>query len=113
MSRERHKVTLVFPDDTERTILVAPEDSIWDAAEAQGVALPSLCLQGWCTTCAGRVLSGNFDPAEALRYYDADRAAGFILLCTARPRSDLRILTHESAAMRENRRAHGLPAPRG
>jgi hypothetical protein len=28
------------------------------------------------------VLKGEFDPAEALRYYPEDQQAGFILLCT-------------------------------
>jgi ferredoxin len=72
-----------------------------------------MCLQGWCTTCAGKILEGRVDQSEAWRFYPQDAAAGFVLLCSAYARSDLRILTHEKEAMRAHRQAHGLPAPRG
>ena len=51
------------------------------------------------------------DQSAAASYFDADRAAGFTLLCTARPRTDLIIKTHRQDAMRKHRQAHGLPAP--
>jgi ferredoxin len=110
---ERYDVELIFPDGETRRLEVSADESIWDAATRAGVELPSMCLQGWCTTCAGRVLEGEFDPAEALRYYPEDKEAGFILLCTARPRSAMRILTHQRDAMRAHRTKHGLPTPRG
>ncbi len=109
----RHRVTLILPDGKEINLTVGADEAIWDAALRAGVELPNMCLQGWCISCAGRVLEGEFDQREALRYYDADRSAGFILLCTARPRSAMRILTHQKAAMREHRLAEGLPTPRG
>ena len=67
-----------------------------------------MCLAG-----AARVLDGKLDPAEALRYDPEDKQARLILLCTARPRSPMRIQTHQRDAMRAHRRRHGLPAPRG
>jgi ferredoxin len=84
-----------------------------DAAANAGLDLPYSCLQGWCTTCAGKILHGTVDQSEALRFYPQDAEAGFVLLCSAYPRSDLRILTHQKEAMRQRRRALGLPAPRG
>jgi ferredoxin len=108
-----HPVELPLPDGRTVTLAVAADGSVWDAATRAGIKLPSMCLQGWCTACAGRVLEGDFDPAEALRYYPQDKAAGFILLCTARPRSAMRIQTHQRDAMRAHRRRHGLPTPRG
>jgi ferredoxin len=110
---ERYPVELVFPNGETLRIEVGGEESIWDAATREGIRLPSMCLQGWCTTCAARVLQGAFDPAEALRYYPEDKRAGFILLCTARPKSPMRIRTHQREAMRAHRRRHGLPTPRG
>ena len=109
----RYEVELILPGGGRPASRSARDESIWDAATRAGVELPSMCLQGWCTTCAGRVLDGEFDPAEALRYYPQDRQAGFILLCTARPRSAMRILTHQRDAMRAHRLQHGLPTPRG
>jgi ferredoxin len=92
---------------------VRDDQYLLDAAAAAGLDLPSMCLQGWCTTCAGRVLEGKVDQSEALRVYRQDEAAGFVLLCSAYPRSDLRILTHQKEELRALRRSLGLPAPRG
>jgi ferredoxin len=84
-----------------------------DAASAAGLELPFMCLQGWCTTCAGRILEGRVDQSEARRIYPQDEAAGFVLLCSAYPRSTLRIRTDQKEEMRAHRREMGLPAPRG
>ncbi|MGH7429146.1 MAG: 2Fe-2S iron-sulfur cluster-binding protein [Candidatus Methylomirabilaceae bacterium] len=83
-----------------------------DAARRAGLVLPSLCEQGWCTTCAAKILEGEVDQTDSLRYYSQDRAAGFALLCTGKPRSNLRLQTHAAAEMRRFRRRMGLPAPR-
>jgi ferredoxin len=70
-------------------------------------------LQGWCVTCAAKLLEGKVDQSASLRYYESDALAGFILPCTARPRSGLKLLTHQKAPFREHRLALGLPVPRG
>jgi ferredoxin len=84
-----------------------------DALREAGLDLPGSCLQGWCLACAGRLLAGEVDQSDATRYYPEDRAAGFVLLCTAKPRSPLRILTHQKAACQRHRRRLGLPTPLG
>jgi ferredoxin len=111
MIRE-HTVRLLFPDDTHTAVRVREDEPVLGAAIQQGLTLPYMCLQGWCLTCAGRVCDGGaWDASNARRYYEADRAAGFILLCTAHPLSDLNVLTHQRIIMRDHRRALGLPAP--
>jgi ferredoxin len=99
--------------DRQVSVAVDDDEYLLDAAARVGLELPFMCLQGWCTTCAGRVLHGSVDQSEARRFYPEDEAAGFVLLCSAYPRSDLRILTHQQAAMRAHRLAAGLPVPRG
>ena len=112
MSSQRHRVRLHFPDGSVRELLVPNDQHIWDAAHAAGIELPSICHQGRCLTCAGRLLEpGEFDASDAVAYFPEDRAEGFILLCTAFPRSDLEIRTHQQFVMRQHRRALGLPAP--
>jgi ferredoxin len=91
----------------------ADDEYLLDAAAAAGLDLPSMCLQGWCLTCAGRILEGRADQSEARRVYPQDEEAGFVLLCSAYPRSSLRIVTHQKEAMRAHRRSLGLPAPGG
>jgi ferredoxin len=92
---------------------VGDDQYLLDAAVAAGLDLPYMCLQGWCTTCAGKVLHGKVDQSEARRIFPEDEAAGYVLLCSAYPRSDLRIVTHQKDAIRAHRVALGLPAPRG
>jgi ferredoxin len=105
-------VTFVTPNGEQR-VEVNDQEYLLEAAAGAGLDLPYMCLQGWCTTCAGRILEGRVDQSEARRFYPQDAAAGFVLLCSAFARSDLRILTHQKEAMRAHRRALGLPAPRG
>ena len=107
-----YRVVLHLPDGSSREISVSGDQHIWDEAHASGIELPSICHQGRCLTCAGRLLnSGEFDSSDAVAYFPEDRTEGFILLCTAFPRSDLEIQTHQQFAMREHRRRLGLPAP--
>jgi ferredoxin len=105
---------VTFITDTgEVQVEVAEDQYLFDAAAGAGLELPSMCLQGWCTTCAGRVLEGRVDQSEARRIFPQDEAAGFVLLCSAFPRSPLRIRTNQKEQMRAHRQALGLPAPRG
>lgn len=104
-------VTLLLPQE-ERTIHVAPNEAIWDAASSQGLRLPALCHQGWCLTCAGRLdHPGEVDQSESIGFFPQDRQAGFVLLCTGKPCSDLRIRTYQASEMRKHRLRLGLPAP--
>ena len=107
-----YHVTFITPERQVETE-AADDQYLLDAAAAAGLELPFMCLQGWCTTCAGKLLEGKVDQSEARRFYPQDAAAGFVLLCSAFPRSPLRIRTHQKEAMRAHRRAVGLPAPRG
>ncbi len=68
---------------------VGAEEHILDAARRGGLDLPSACEMGWDLACACRVLEGEWDNSDARRYYGEDAEAGFVLICTAKPRSDL------------------------
>jgi ferredoxin len=106
-----YRIELKTPD-VEYVISVAANQNIWDVAQKNGIALPAICHQGRCLTCAGRLMgTGAVDQSAAELYLPQDRAAGFALLCTAKPRSNLRIMTHCEDEMRHHRLAAGLPAP--
>lgn len=108
----RFQVVLRLPNDEEREIEVGRDEHIWDAAFAAGIVLPALCHQGRCLTCAGRLEKhGEVDQSDSVSYYPQDKEDGFILLCTGKPRSALRIRTHQQTEMRAHRLALGLPAP--
>jgi ferredoxin len=107
-----HRVILHLPDGSQKALSVREDEHIWDAAHANGIELPSICHQGRCLTCAARLVThGDWDSSDSVTYFPEDREAGFILLCTACPRSDLEIRTHQQFAMRQHRRDLGLPAP--
>ena len=104
------RVRLETPDG-RREIECGDNEFIWDAAARSGIVLPAICHQGRCLTCAARMVSGDIDQSAANAYFPQDRTAGFILPCTARPLSDLVLITHQEVAMRQHRIAQGLPAP--
>lgn len=106
-----YRVTLLTPQG-ERGLWVREDQHIWDAAAEAGIELPAICHQGRCLTCAGKLdIPGEVDQSDSSAYFPQDRAAGFVLLCTGKPRSDLRIITHQADAMRKHRRELNLPAP--
>jgi ferredoxin len=109
-----YTIDLELPAGARRQLEVSSGEFILTAAYRAGLDLPSMCLQGWCLTCAARAESGGqWDQSQSRRYFPQDRAAGFLLPCTAQPRSDLTLKTHQRTAMRDHRIARGLPAPRG
>ena len=94
------------------TVDVSEDDYVLHAARKAGVWLPADCQQGWCTTCAAALLSGEVDQSDARRYYDVDAEADLFLPCTAKPRSDLRIRACQHERMLDHRAAHDLPPGR-
>lgn len=108
----RYAVTFQMPTGT-RTVEVGDDQHILDAGLAAGLDLPYSCLQGWCLTCAARLVAGEVDQRDSRRYYEADREAAFALTCTGKPRSDLVLQTHARDDMRRARDRHNLPYPKG
>lgn len=106
-----YNITLRMPTG-ERLISVVENEHIWDAALREGIRLPAMCHQGWCLTCAGRMEGiGEVEQSDSVAYFPQDREGGFVLLCTAKPRTDLRINTHQAVEMRKQRLKNHLPAP--
>jgi ferredoxin len=64
-----------------KTCTVRNGQTILEAAEDQGVAIPSSCRQGQCGTCKTRLLEGDvrMDAEEGLN--PDSRAEGFVLTC--------------------------------
>src|ERR1700693_1753110 len=88
------QVVLETPEGP-KTLVCGEDEYLWYAAARDGVRLPSTCLQGRCLSCAGTLLDGTVDQSSADSFFPEDERAGFVLLCRARPLSDLRIPTHQ------------------
>lgn len=88
------KVT-VLPSQHQFT--VEDGQSVLDAALAAGIVLPYSCRNGACSTCKGKVVTGEFEPGHGAMQVlsEEERNEGYALFCQARPLSDLVIEAHE------------------
>lgn len=71
----------------DETVPVAQGQTILEAAEQNGVDLPSLCRAGVCGTCRVRVTQGDVD-CESSTLDAGERAQGYVLACVATPHTD-------------------------
>lgn len=86
-----HQVALSFEDGVTRFVTCAEDQTVADASYRQRINIPLDCRDGACGTCKALCESGNYDGGtyidDALPADEA--AAGYVLPCSMRPRSDL------------------------
>jgi ferredoxin len=83
------------------TLEVPENQLILEAAYAAGVDLPSSCNAGVCTTCAAQILEGEVDQADGMGVSPELQAKGYVLLCVAYPRSNLKIESEKEETVYE------------
>lgn len=79
---------------------MSAEENVLAAALAAGIPLPHSCRAGRCATCKARLISGEVAyPGDKLPpgIVASEAARGEVLLCQARPRSDLSIETRRTS----------------
>ncbi|AFZ59662.1 2Fe-2S iron-sulfur cluster binding domain-containing protein [Anabaena cylindrica FACHB-243] len=76
--------------------LQVPEnETILSVAQDAGLDLPTSCGAGVCTTCAGQITEGKVDQADGMGVSLELQKQGYVLLCVAKPLSDLKIDTEK------------------
>lgn len=109
MTGDFPSVVIVTSDGESRTFEAKPGASVVETAEAGGTVIASLCRQGSCGTCVGRVTAGTYTS----RPFSPDALGrgvpeGTVLLCCTEPSSDLQVALDYPA----DRLASGAPPER-
>ena len=72
------------------------DESLLEAALFNDIHLPYGCQSGGCGACRARLVKGEIDyPYEPPALSPAEKAAGYILLCQAQPRSAITVEIEE------------------
>jgi CDP-4-dehydro-6-deoxyglucose reductase, E3 len=76
-----------------RTLRVSAAQPVLEAALAAGLNLPHSCKSGHCGSCRARLLAGEirYPEGRPLGISAEEHDSGYVLLCQARARSDLRV----------------------
>ena len=77
------------------TIEVPEGKKILEVAEAAELGLPNSCNAGVCTTCAAQIIEGTVDQSDGMGVGPELQAEGYVLLCVAYPKSNLKIETEK------------------
>ena len=88
---------------------VDPGETVLAAGQRQGLALPFGCQGGTCASCRVRLLEGRVEHVTEPRALSAgEREAGYILMCQARPLSNLELQLYQPERL-EQLRPRTLP----
>jgi CDP-4-dehydro-6-deoxyglucose reductase len=108
---DRHRNHTVTLQASGKRFAIADGETVLEAAQRAGLALPYSCLAGVCGSCKATLVDGAFryarNPPTALSA--AEQARGQMLLCQAVACSDLVIAAREVASVADiPRRRLGL-----
>jgi ferredoxin len=81
--------TVTLSNRDNATYVVEARRPLLDTLREQGVDLPYGCRYGGCITCAAKLTAGEVDQRRQVALNNRQIAAGYVILCVARPKSDI------------------------
>jgi ferredoxin len=85
---EAARFTITLANEGGQSFEVDGSKPLLNTLEDHGILLPYGCRYGGCISCAAKLLSGEVDQSEGVALNGRQMAAGYVLLCVARPKSD-------------------------
>jgi ferredoxin len=85
----------ILHQGTTHTLSVPESETILSVALDQGLELPFSCNAGVCTSCAAVIREGQVDQPDSMGINAELQEKGYVLLCSAYPRSNLKIETEK------------------
>ena len=83
--------TITIANRDGETFEVNSKRPILETLRDQGVDLPFGCKYGGCITCAAKLISGKVDQNRQVALNNRQINDGYIILCVARPLTDITI----------------------
>jgi ring-1,2-phenylacetyl-CoA epoxidase subunit PaaE len=90
----KSKVTIHIDGDTY-DIEVGKKETILDAGLENDIDMPYSCQSGVCTSCQGKLISGNVKMNVSDALSDEEIAKGYILCCQSIPLTDSLVIEIE------------------
>ncbi len=81
--------TVTLANRSGATYTVDPRRPLLDSLREQGVDLPYGCKYGGCITCAAKLIDGEVNQRRQVALNNRQIAEGYVILCVARPVSDI------------------------
>lgn len=81
--------TVTIANRAGATYEVEARRPLLDTLREQGVDLPYGCKYGGCITCAAKLTEGQVNQAPQVALNNRQIAQGYIILCVARPVTDI------------------------
>jgi ring-1,2-phenylacetyl-CoA epoxidase subunit PaaE len=88
-------VTIVL-DGRESTFGMRADERVLDAALRVRSELPYACKGGVCSTCRARLVEGEVDMVANYALEPEELAAGYVLTCQSRPRSERLVVDYDA-----------------
>ncbi len=82
-----YRVTIANRENA--TFEVEARRPLLESLRAQGVDLPYGCKYGGCITCAAKLTAGTVNQRRQVALNNRQINAGYVILCVARPMSDI------------------------